>query len=250
MSVLDSFDRRSFHDNLPYPWAAFSGLLPDAIFDRLVGEFPPLAFFERHEGMPRPHGQRPHDRYYLALGESIYGARKAGQPGLIQADQVSPAWRAFVDALRDDPYLDFIRELLGHGGNMDVRFAWHTAGRGDDVSPHLDSEHKIGTHIFYFTATDDWSDSWGGHTVFLDGKRHRGLNPEFDDFKIKARVEMRDNCSMLFKNTSATWHGVERISCPPGRFRQTFNVIFERPGSKPRLRGSISRIAGLRFQSW
>ena len=40
---------------------------------------------------------------------------------------------------------------------------------------------------------------------------------------------MVDNYSFLFKNAVDSWHGVRALTCPPGKFRKLFNVIYEFP---------------------
>ena len=41
-------------------------------------------------------------------------------------------------------------------------------GAGVEVSPHCDSKHKLGSHLFYFNDSSEWDPSWGGETLILE----------------------------------------------------------------------------------
>jgi hypothetical protein len=108
---------------------------------------------------------------------------------------------------------------------------------GSEVSPHRDAEDKIGTHIFYFNRSADWSPEWGGETLVLAGKRVPTLNPDFSDFDQQVAIPILDNASFLFKNEPDAWHGVRPLHAPEGHYRRLFNVIVthrKTPKSKTR----------------
>jgi hypothetical protein len=236
--VLD-IDRATFEAQPLFPWINFRGFLTDAGFRRLNDEFPPLTLFERHEGIDRVYGQRPHDRYYLAFESSLYDG-KPGE-GIVARADLSPAWQALIDELGTGArYRSFAQDLLGVR-DFAIRFAWHVAFAGCDVSPHLDGETKLGTHILYFNSSADWKPEWGGSTLVLGGRRGDSMNPELSDFATAIPTDIVDNASFLFRNTPDAWHGVDALRCPEGRYRRLFNVIFEVPpaprASKPRRKG-------------
>lgn len=229
--MIKEFDAAAFTQRQPFPWYNFQSLLTEDTFAQLYDEFPSLTLFEKHEGLSRKHGQRSHDRYYLAYEETIYKDLARDQKGIVRHAQLSPAWQAFMDGLQTDPgYRNFISQLLGVE-SFTARYAWHVATAGRSVSPHLDSQSKIGTHIFYFNTSQDWKAEWGGSTLVLSDKDYEGLNPEISDFGKVEAVQVIDNRSFLFKNQPEAWHAVDTISCPPETYRRIFNVIFELPKS-------------------
>ena len=107
-----------------------------------------------------------------------------------------------------------------------MRFDWHIGGVGQDVSPHCDDPAKAGTHLIYFSTSADWRPAWGGSTILLGGKRTDRINPEMSDFDEQFAAPMLDNQSVIFRNSSEAWHGVDRIESPPGYCRRLFCVVF------------------------
>jgi len=214
----------------PYPCFRLQQLLTPEGFQTLLDDFPSLDHFERHEGQPRIHGQRPHDRLYLAYDRSRYHAGATPKTGVIDDASLPDTWRGFIEELRDGPYRALVHRLLGVE-ESEIRFAWHAAFRGCEVSPHQDAEEKLGTHIFYFNTSDDWKPGWGGEFQILDDKRSERLDPDFADFASTRPVPFLDNQSLLFRNTPAAWHGVRPLECPDGALRRLFTVVFETPGA-------------------
>ncbi len=223
---MREFPTETFTGQTPFPWFDFAQILTPGGFETLYKEFPSLAMFEKHVGMERPQGQRPHDRYYLAYEQSIYDRAARDAQGEVRHGDLPPAWQAFLDELKtSDEYRAFIGRMLG-AGPLTARFAWHVGVTGSEVSPHCDAGNKIGTHIFYFNTRDDWDPAWGGATLALGGKKGSAPNPDFADFATATASEIRDNHSFLFKNTPDAWHGVKTLTCPDDRYRRLFNVIF------------------------
>jgi hypothetical protein len=230
--LLRAFDVDGFKNRSPFPWHNLGGFLTTEGFHALYDDFPPLDLFERHNERPRVHGQRPHNRYYLAYEKSVY--HKEGDSGVVRHDQLPAAWQRFMDELEtSDEYHDFIRRALGVPA-FSPRYAWHVGTQGSEVSPHLDDPKKLGTHILYFNTSDEWNPEWGGATLVLGGKQTEAMNPDFADFETRDEARIVDNHSFLFKNTPHAWHGVTALTCPPGSYRRLFNVIFETPPSPSR----------------
>lgn len=233
-SAVNGFDASAFLGQSHFPWMSFTGFLQPQAFAELNRTFPGLDAFERHEGLRRSHGQRSHDRFYLAFEESIYHRQGKGDyalqsdRGTISSQDLAPPWQAFLQDLRGQPYQSMIRQALGRD-DLTMRLAWHLGVSGSEVSPHRDALDKVGTHIFYFNTAEDWDPTWGGSILALGGKKVAAMNPDFEDFESEAGTDIRDNRSFLFKNTEAAWHGVRRLTCPPGHYRRLFNVIFEAP---------------------
>jgi hypothetical protein len=240
--ILDAIDRNSFRKTDPFPWVA-DRFLVDEAFQQLLRDFPPLAKFERHVDIRKKHGQRPHNRHYLAYERTLYDPDRIRSEGTITHAELRPSWQEFMAELESKAYRDFIGSMLGVDDFV-TRYAWHIGTTGSEVSPHIDSDEKLGTHIFYFNTSADWSSEWGGETIVLRDKTTPAMNPEFEDFKSAEIVPFLDNRAFLFGNNGRAWHGARALSCPEGRIRRLFNVIFERPRKASfasRMRSIISR---------
>src|SRR4051794_29905699 len=225
--VLRAFNIEEFKRRVPFPWHNLHGFLTPQGFRSLLDDFPPLELFEYHANVVREHGQRPHNRHYLAYQSSIY--HRNDDEGVIQQGQLPAAWQRFIDELQwGNEYHDFVRRALGVS-TFTARYAWHVGSAGSEVSPHLDSRNKLGTHILYFNTSDEWESAWGGATLVLGGKRTAAMNPDFGDFETCEAARIVDNRSFLFKNTPQAWHGVTALTSPTGSYRRLFNIIFETP---------------------
>jgi hypothetical protein len=236
---LRAFDAKAFEATTPFPWHNMLGFLTPRAFQELFAAFPTLELFERHDNLARKHGQRPHNRYYLAYESSIYHRKDA--TGVVRQAQLPAAWQRFMDELRSSrEYHDFIRRAIGIP-SFTLRCAWHVGSRGSEVSPHLDATKKLGTHILYFNTSAEWNPDWGGETLVLGGRRTQAMNPDFGDFETCEAARIVDNRSFLFKNTPQAWHGVSALTCPAGSYRRLFNIIFEVPAN----RGFIDRVREL-----
>lgn len=267
--AMQAFATDRFQQREPYPWFSFEQLLTPEGFNTLLRDFPSLALFEEHRGVERADHQRAHDRYYLAFERSIYkdgkrvlGAdavdemagpsarddemagpgRAAGagkRDGIVGLEDLPPTWQQFMEELRESAAYQAFTERLLDSGPMTVRFAWHVGFNGSEVSPHRDTDKKIGTHIFYFNTSEDWRKEWGGSILVLGDKRIKQKNPDVSDFGTATAAEILDNRSFFFKNTRDAWHGVEPLTCPPGHYRRLFNVIFEHAGAPPKRRRGL-----------
>jgi hypothetical protein len=224
--LLENFDQKQFRNNKPYAWFGFSDFLQPSAFPTLYDEFPAIDLFERHHNIERGHQQRPHNRYYLRLDSSIDSGKK---PGVVGRNQLGPNWRSFISELESGThYREFVSDLL-EVNNPLLRFAWHIAGKGDDVSPHCDISIKAGSHLFYFNTAKDWKESWNGGTVLLEGKKNLTQNPEISDFEQSYVIKIIGNRSMLFQNSAEAWHSVDILRCPPEHYRRLFTVVVEKP---------------------
>ncbi len=226
--LMKSFDFHSFQTKSPFPWSNIHGVLTGEGFHSLWESFPSLELFEHHLNIKRLHGQRPHNRYYLAYESSIYH-KENSQKGTIQLNELPLPWQSFLHELESNSdFRRFIKKAL-NVSEYTVRYAWHVGFENCEVSPHVDATEKIGTHIFYFNTENDWDVDWGGSTLVLDEMKVNRLNPDFEDFSIAIPTKILDNHSFLFKNTPTAWHGVRPLDCPPEKYRRLFNVIFEFP---------------------
>ena len=210
---LEALDPRPFQVRDPYPWLNEPGMLRDAAFRTLVAELPAIDGFERSFGVPRKHGQRPHDRYVLEW-----------EPGLA----LTPAWQAFLEELQGDRYRGWLGRMIGTRF-FRLHFHWHYAPAGGEVSPHCDSRLKLGSHIFYMNTHEDWCEEWGGETLVLDdgGRFDKESAPDFDEFDATFRARTLENYSLLFRRRGDSWHGVRAIRCPEDRLRKVFIVVID-----------------------
>ncbi|MEL6468903.1 MAG: 2OG-Fe(II) oxygenase [Cyanobacteria bacterium J06623_4] len=233
LGKLQNFDVAQFRANRPFPWSNLKGFLTDSGFKVLCDSFPSLDLFEEHSGIRRNNNQRPHNRYYLAYETSIYhaAAQDSSQnaKGVVRSSDLPMPWQRFIQELTtSEDYRKFITAAFDVS-EYRIRFAWHVGFSGCEVSPHVDSPDKIGTHILYFNTSADWDDEWGGNTLVLDGKQTDVKNPEYEDFNSARSIRITDNHSFLFKNAPGAWHGVKPLTCPAGAYRRLFNIIFEFP---------------------
>ncbi len=213
---LDAIDADAFSNTIPYPFINPSGLLTAEGHARLVREQPDVSDLTPSFGRKRSHGQYSHDRYILEY--------KAGRR------QVSAAWEAFIAELHGPEYTSFIKRLY-RCRRFRLNMHWHYAPTGCSVSPHCDSIHKRGSHIFYLNTLADWDPSWGGGTLMLEdhGRFKVDSAPAFEDFDRVVSSDCIGNVSTLFERRVRSWHGVRELQCPDDKLRKVFVVVINRP---------------------
>lgn len=219
---MASISAEAFQNNSPFAWSSFDALIRDDGYDELREALPPIERFTPVFGRRRKHGQQSHDRYVLEHTAWL--------------DLPEP-WRQFVKELKSDSYRDFVARLLGRDDFL-LHFHWHYTPNGCSVSPHCDATWKLGSHIFYFNAEDDWDPSWGGETVILDdaGRFGSASAPAFEDFVDAHEGPSLGNASLMFRRDEHSWHGVREIRCPKDRYRKVFIVEFRQKSMMQRLR--------------
>lgn len=233
--LIKSFDQECFRQNQPFPWYNFHNFLTTEGFEQLLQDFPPLELFEKHQGLERVYGQRPHNRYYLAYETSIYHQIEHKDNGIVDYKNLPTSWQKFIQELEtNQDYQNFIKSLF-EVTDFQIRYAWHMGVTNSEVSPHRDAEQKIGTHILYFNTSDDWNTAWNGETLVLGNKLNDVMNPDFSDFTTVIPAQFTNSHSFIFKNTPNAWHGVKPLTCPEGKYRRLFNIIFEFPQPKSPL---------------
>lgn len=227
---LEQIPTADFRDAEPYPWLNPEGVLTDQAFETLRKNLPPLEMMKPSFGRKRAHGQRPHDRYAL-----IY------RPDL----DIHPAWHQLVDELNGPRYQSWMARLF-NTRRFRLSYHWHYAPRGCSVSPHCDAKRKLGSHIFYLNAPEDWDASWGGETLVLDdgGRFSRDSAPDFEDFERTWAADAIGNRSLLFQRQGNSWHGVKPVMCPEGRMRKVFIVVINDDNLAGRIRRLFHRPEG------
>jgi hypothetical protein len=215
-----------FQQRSPFPWRQYVSFIRPAFYETLHEEFPGISWFEKHENLPRG-PQRPHNRYYLAFENSIYHQADAPPPqGITTYSDLSPAWQGFIDALRSQSFIEFVALMFGSAPAR-LRFAWHRAYSGCEVSPHTDSSKRLGTFVFYFNTRRDWDYRYGGETLLLGGLKGARRAPDFFHFETTIAVPVIDIQCLVFRKTEDSWHGVKPLRCPKDYQRKTFHVMAE-----------------------
>lgn len=229
-SVLKSIDGKEFRNTQPFPWINPQGALTEEGFSLLQKSYPDLALFTKTEGLERGYGQKPHDRYELKY-----------KPGL----PISKEWQEFLEEIYGDTYQAEVARIFGTK-NFTTRCQWQCAYTGCSVSPHCDSPKKLGSQIFYMNTPSNWKDEWGGRTLVLDDDRKLDCNsaPDLSEFKVTAASTIIPNMSFIFAKTKHSWHAVEALQCPEGKYRKLFTVVFDK---KPTLLEKIKNKAKLLF---
>jgi hypothetical protein len=225
-AVLQSLTLDEFRSTAPFPWHHFTGALTPDAFRNLLEDYPPRDLFQWREGLSGQYYSRPHDRWFLE-----YRPDEPSRAGRAQKGDLPAVWQRFIDELeRDDSsYRRHMLHWLGIDRDLELRLTWHLGVNGSEVSPHIDTDKKLGTHIFYFNTTDDWDPSWGGNLLVLDAGDRGGQGRDFDEFRLEAEIDLLGNRSFLFKNDHSAWHGVRPLQCPDGSYRRLFNVVYEKP---------------------
>ena len=212
--VIENTDAKAFQNNHPYPWISIPNFLYEEKYQELVNTLPEASLFTENFGKKRKFGQKSHDRLSLEYDANL---------------PLSPAWSAFIKELQSESYKKFIQKMAGIK-QLEIKLHWHYTPNGCSVSPHCDANRKIGSHIFYFNTEKDWDPSWGGDTLILDdnGKFSRNSNPKFSDFHSYQRANALGNNSLLFIRNGNSWHGVEEINCPQGKYRKVLIVVINK----------------------
>ncbi|MEL7043775.1 MAG: 2OG-Fe(II) oxygenase [Pseudomonadota bacterium] len=249
LQALQQLDRASVRHEPFGPYVELENLITAADHNRLSDAFPQRERFERLVGGRRRHGQRPHNRFYLELAGAAPSRSSALESGTITEQELAPVWRQFIAELREASYACEVRRLFAVG-TVRLRFTWHIAVDGDEVSPHRDLRSKRATHLFYFNTSPTWKrSSQGGETVLLGRKRTPAMNPEFEDFEVHKSITVAGNRSLLFSNSREAWHGVRKLELQAGAERRLFSVVFEStrllPAAGDRLEKWVARSAEL-----
>ena len=108
-------------------------------------------------------------------------------------------------------------ELKNFGGYAPL----HNMISGGFLGSHIDHTYAnggnlihIGNSIFY--ATYNWENNWGGETCFFDNS----------GFAILHTIKPSKNMLLGFVHDCESFHGVNRISCPPSEQRTTIYMDY------------------------
>ena len=224
--LIRSFDFSAFVSKIPNSWHEFEKFLTAEAFQSLYKTFPDVSLFEKQVGRYRG-TQKPHDRYLLSYEDSIYHQAGYEGKGIIRHHQLAEPWQKLIEELeRSNGYKTFVESIL-RTSKFKFRYEWHLGFKRTSISPHVDIQWKLGSHLFYFNTPEDWDPKWGGSTLILAGKKTGQKQPaEFRDFLQSIPVSNIGERSLLMKNTPDAWHGVKSLRQPEGKFRKIFMVFF------------------------
>lgn len=227
LEVLNRIDPKEYQSTKPFPFINFPGALYEEAYQRLVDTAPSdLSLFEKQFGIERKYGQKFHDKYYLEYSDAL----PLAQP-----------WKEFAAELHSDAYRGFLEKLFDmRPGSYRIVLSWHYMPRGTCITPHCDTQNKIGSQLFYLNTSREWDETWGGQTLALDDEGHMDWRsgPQVSDFKNVYAGKCIDNNSFIFTRTDHSWHAVDEIRCPETEIRKMFSVVANR---KPPLMKRIKK---------
>ncbi len=220
--MINAQELASFYDKDGYaPHELIDSFITQEFYDKLLDSFPPDELFQDEFPATRKRNQRPHCRRFMCY--HVTPQSRYFEPYFVDVKQLPELWQELCDyILYDREYRDWIRDTLLIQ-DFHIRLDFHRTAKGLDVSPHVDSAGKYGSHLFYFTPKH-WKEEYGGNTVFYKGKKIQAMNPEPEDFTESIYYPIIGNKSLLFKNVSYGWHGVKQVNAE-GMHRQLFNVV-------------------------
>ncbi len=229
--VLNSIDEKKFLSKTPFPWLNEKNLLNFDAFKELSDTPIDIDLFDKQYGIVRDFGQKSHDRYELIFKKNLF-------------TKLPSIWQDFLNELFSLNYISFIKRILGID-EFSIKFHWHYATGGGDLSPHTDSPKKIASHLFYMNNHKNWDNRWGGHTMVLDDDNLLDWKtaPKLEDFRSVKKVNILENYSLLFKRTDHSWHALDEIQCPSDMYRRVFTVIiYPALNIKSRLKSSFNKL--------
>lgn len=215
---------KDFYNHKGYtPHEHIQGFLKDKMFNDLLNNFPDNSLFKDEIPEKRKLNQRPHHRRFMCVyntnQSSIFDSFK------VELNKLPKVWQKLIEIMIDPigEYQKWLKETL-QVDDIILRFDFHRTQSGQDVSPHVDSISKYGSHLFYFMPKE-WKNEFGGTTIFYKDKMVTNMNPEPNDFKEFKTYSVIGNYSLLFKNTVDGWHGVTQVKNDKELHRQLFNVV-------------------------
>jgi hypothetical protein len=219
LANLEAASSDAFRNQKPYPWIRVQDTLTPEGWRDLREALPDISKFRMMIGVKRAFGQAPHNRGLLHYLDGM---------------EVAQPWKDFIAELHGPAYDAFLRRMLGFKPRQKyiLTMEWYYAWQGCSVSPHCDARRKIATHIFFFANDDEWPREWGGDILILDdeGKWKAHSAPKFDDLKVAASLDLRNNGSLLFERTEHSWHGVRPLGGPSQDvYRKLFIVTVNLP---------------------
>jgi hypothetical protein len=231
-----SYDHVTFRYD-PFPIGLAKPIMEPALYEQLVGEFPPLELFESFEEL----GKR---------GRKYTLSEKENKKVYLDFVQSSPLWRDFYAWIKSDGFPYSVMEMLRqhdidlgyryipptrrlgrlvknlirgrpspHYSPLKARFEFSALpADGGHLVPHTDAPTKIVTMIVSILRNGEWNPSFGGGTDVNQPKddryRFNHLNrlAGFEDMEVLHTYEFMANQAVIFVKTFNSWHSVRPMT--------------------------------------
>jgi 2OG-Fe(II) oxygenase superfamily len=209
------FDRRqlaelasaSHHEYVaaqPFEHIVFDDFLPQAVLDRVLGEFP-------------------------APDQSKWTAYESENELKLASRRDTPIGEATLEllgALNSAAFIDFLEELTGIAGLVpDPHLAGgglHQIVPGGHLNVHVDFNRHPRTGLqrrlnVLLYLNRDWKDEYGGALELWSAEQRR----------CEKRIAPLFNRLVVFSTTERSYHGhPEPLACPPGRTRKSLALYY------------------------
>jgi hypothetical protein len=204
LAALAESKREAYAAASPFPHIAIDELLPDAVLDRVLAEFP-----------------KPQEAEWQAFDS-------ANERKLASKDDstMGEATRQLLAELNSAAFIDFLERLTGIAGLVpDPHFVGgglHQIERGGHLKVHADFNRHPGTGLerrlnVLLYLNRDWEPEYGG--AFELWNR--------DMTASEAKIPPLFNRCVVFTTTDTSFHGhPEPLTCPEGRTRKSIALYF------------------------
>jgi len=198
--------RAQYRRARPYPFFVIDDFLEPDFVRSVVAEYPR---FDRATSM---------GRHFDRLNET-------GKVQITDTTLFGPSVRRLNEALASRTFLDTLSEITGtpdlladaklHGGGM------HITRRSGRLDVHADFNWLEDQNIYrrfnilvYLNPV--WDPAWGGGLELWD--------PEVTRREFYCLPKL--NRCLVFETTKTSFHGVEKVACPPDQQRQSFAAYY------------------------
>ena len=201
--------RAQYQSADPFPHIVMDGLFDDHVLDRIVAEFP-----------------KPDEMRWMTFDSPT--EKKLGY--YHEHSTITPAIRAFLDALNGFETLLFLEELtgieglipdpyFGGGGLHQIESGGFLKIHTDfNVHPKLKLDRRVNMLVY---LNRDWQDQWGGHLELWNAsmtERRQHIAPLF-------------NRTVVFSTTDTSFHGHPHpLTTPPGVTRKSVSLYYYTAG--------------------
>ncbi len=198
--------RAEFRSSQPFPFLAIDQFLQPAFADELNRSFPTVAEAERS-------------------GHTFSAVNESGKTQVTAADRFPGSVRQLNDLLAHPDWLATLSEITGIpsllADEMLVGGGMHVMRTGAHLDVHIDFNlladrplhRRLNILVF---MNSGWRPEWGGALeLWDDAVKHRAhhFTPEL-------------NRCVIFETSQHSFHGVERLACPPDRARRSFAAYY------------------------
>lgn len=201
--------RERYQSGDPFPHIVLDGLFEDAALERVLGEFP-----------------RPEEMRWMRFDSPT--EKKLGY--YHEQSTITPAVRAFLDALNGFEMLLFLEALtgidglipdpyFGGGGLHQIETGGFLKIHADfNVHPKLKLDRRVNMLVY---LNRDWDEEWGGQLELWNAsmtERRQRIAPLF-------------NRTVVFSTTDTSFHGHPHpLLSPPGVTRKSVSLYYYTAG--------------------